>query len=218
MANACLIHLLTYYTVFPTETVSKTGRNVNEQSSLPSKGFLQNTTAGFNAETNKRNGITLTVLPITILIKQASQTTGGGGAGAAERREGKLCLGTPQEPGPALPWLSPWPVPACLLLWDVEGVVTRATRKNTCGLPGTDLDARGSEHASYVGPDLFLQRHDEDAPDLEETLHVVLVLLLHASPAVHPVVLRTARRDLQAVARDEGRFTEVKPGSRTGFP
>lgn len=73
------------------------------------------------------------------------------------------------------------------------------------------------DNASYAGPDLLLQRHDEDAPDLEETLHVVLVLLLHAGPAVHPVVLTAARRQLQAVARNEGRFTEVKPGSRTGF-
>lgn len=104
MANACLIHLLTYYTVFPTETVSKTGRNVNEQSSLPSKGFLQNTTAGFNAETNKRNGITLTVLPITILIKQASQTSGKGGGGGSREKGGEALSGDPTGavPSPAL--------------------------------------------------------------------------------------------------------------------
>lgn len=67
MTNACRIHVLTYDTVSPTETVSKTGRNVNEQSSLSGKGVLHNATAGSNAETNKRNGLALTVFPVPLV-------------------------------------------------------------------------------------------------------------------------------------------------------
>lgn len=139
-----------------------------------------------------------------------------GDQGRGSRGRGGEALGSPREPGPALPRLSPWPVPARLLLWDVEGVVTRATRKTHADFLTQTWTLGEVDRARRAGPDLFLQRHDEDAPDLEEALHVVLVLLLHAGPAVHPVVLRTARGELQAVARNEGRFTEVKPG-RMGF-
>lgn len=59
--------------------------------------------------------------------------------------------------------------------------------------------------------DLFFQGHDEDAPHLQQVLHVVLVLLLHAGAAVDPVVLAALRRNLQAVASNKRRLTELKP-------
>ena len=67
------------------------------------------------------------------------------------------------------------------------------------------------------GPDLLFQRHDQDAPDFEEALHVLLVLFLHACPAVHPVILRTSWRKLQAIAGNEAGFTEVKPEAKHVF-
>lgn len=71
--------------------------------------------------------------------------------------------------------------------------------------------------AETTGSDLLLQRHDEDAPHFEEALHVVLVLLLHASPTVHPVVLAAVRGDLQAIAGDKGRLTEIEPERKRRF-
>ena len=58
---------------------------------------------------------------------------------------------------------------------------------------------------------LFLKRHHQDAPQLQQVLHVILVLLLHPRTAVHPVILTALWRNLQTVAHNKGRLTELKP-------
>lgn len=57
---------------------------------------------------------------------------------------------------------------------------------------------------------LFLKRHHQDAPHLEQVLHIILMLFLHAGPAVHPVILTALWRDLQAVSHHKGWLTELK--------
>lgn len=69
--------------------------------------------------------------------------------------------------------------------------------------------SRTSSRFGYT--DLLLQRHDQDAPQLQQVLHVILVFLLHAGATVDAVILAALWRDLQAVAHDEGRLTELKP-------
>lgn len=57
---------------------------------------------------------------------------------------------------------------------------------------------------------LFLKRHHQDAPHLEQVLHVILVVLLHPGPTVHPVILTALWRNLQAVAHNKGWLTELE--------
>lgn len=61
---------------------------------------------------------------------------------------------------------------------------------------------------------LFLQRHHQDAPHLQQVLHVVLVVLLHPSPTVHPVILTALWRNLQTVSHHKGRLAELKSERR----
>lgn len=59
--------------------------------------------------------------------------------------------------------------------------------------------------------DLLLQRHHQDAPHLQQVLHVLLVFLLHPGATVDPVIVAALRGDLQAVTHHKGRLTELKP-------
>lgn len=120
----------------------------------------------------------------------------------------------------ALPRLFLWPVYACYLICEMEAVGMRDTRKNTHKLQGTDVGKQLSmqKHHSQRGSDLLFQRHDKDPSDFEKALHVLLMLFLHTSPAIHSVILRTLWRNLQAISSNKGRFTEFKPESKECFP
>lgn len=61
---------------------------------------------------------------------------------------------------------------------------------------------------------LFLKRHHQDAPHFEQVLHVILMLLLHPGPTVHPVILTALWRNLQAVTHNKRRLTELKSEER----
>lgn len=84
-------------------------------------------------------------------------------------------------------------------------------------LPFSSLETRREGYEGLEESDLLLQWHDQNASDFEEALHVRLVLLLHAGPTVHAVILGAVRGDLQAVASNKGGFTEVKPEDKKCF-
>lgn len=64
------------------------------------------------------------------------------------------------------------------------------------------------------GTHLILYGHHQDASDLQQHLHVILMVLLHSGAAVNAVVLVAVRGDLQAVPHLEDGFTELKPADK----
>lgn len=74
-------------------------------------------------------------------------------------------------------------------------------------------ELRATEWEGWVErhSNLLFERHDKDSSHFQQVLHVVFVFLLYPSATVHTVVLRTVRRNLQAVAGNKRWLTEFKP-------
>ena len=118
--------------------------------------------------------------------------------------------------GPA----APWPLSSLFSHLRDKGICNKSYKRKCLSTPQNrpQQTAECTKPPVTRGPDLLFQWHDQDAPDLQETLHVLLMFLLHACPAVHPVILRTIWRNLQAIASNKRGFTEVKPESKRCFP